>query len=133
VINNNIQKKKEVAMKKSEKRLLFWAPRILCILFAVFISIFALDVFEEGYGFWKTILALLIHLIPTWIIVIVLVVSWHREWVAAILFNALAALYIVWYWGKFPWVNYLALSGPLFLVGVLFLINWVYRTELRTR
>ena len=120
-------------MKKSEKRLLFWAPRILCILFAVFISIFALDVFEEGYGFWKTILALLIHLIPTWIIVIVLVVSWHREWVAAILFNALAALYIVWYWGKFPWVNYLALSGPLFLVGVLFLINWVYRTELRTR
>jgi hypothetical protein len=27
----------------------------------------------------------------------------------------------------------LIISGPLFLIGVLFLINWVYRTELRTR
>ena len=44
-------------MKRPVKRTLFWAPRILCILFAVFVSLFALDVFGEGYGFWETILA----------------------------------------------------------------------------
>jgi len=120
-------------MKKITKRVLFWTPRIICIVFAVFISIFAFDVFEQGYGILKTIIALLIHLIPTGIVVIILVISWRWEWVGAILFNALAVFYLVWYWGKFPWINYLALSGPLFLVGVLFLINWVYRIELRTR
>ena len=36
-------------MKTTPKRLLFWTPRILCLLFAGFISLFALDVFE-GQG-----------------------------------------------------------------------------------
>jgi len=120
-------------MKTITKRVLFWTPRIICIVFAVFISIFALDVFEQGYGILKTITALLIHLIPTGIVVIILLISWRRQWVGAILFNALAVFYLVRYWGKFPWIAYLAISGPLFLVGVLFLINWVHRKELRTR
>jgi hypothetical protein len=34
-------------MKRPVKRLLFWAPRILCILFAAFVSLFALDVFDQ--------------------------------------------------------------------------------------
>jgi len=32
------------------QQLLYWAPRALCIVFAVFISMFALDVFNEGAG-----------------------------------------------------------------------------------
>ena len=62
------------------KPLLFWTPRVLCLLFAVFLSLFALDVFNEGYGFWKTILALLMHLIPTWIVLAILAISWRWEW-----------------------------------------------------
>ena len=111
-------------MKRPVKRLLFWAPRILSILFAAFTSLFALDVFGEGYGFWETILALLMHLIPTGIIVVVLVISWRWEWVGGVLFTVLGALYLVMAWGK-GFVN--LMSGPLFLVGVLFLINWLYR------
>jgi len=34
------------AMNALLKRLFFWSPRILCILFAVFLSLFALDVFN---------------------------------------------------------------------------------------
>ena len=115
-------------MKRPVKRLLFWAPRILCILFAVWVSLFALDVFGEGYGFWETILALLMHLIPTGIIVVVLVISWRWEWVGGVLFTVLGALYLVMSWGHGV-VN--PISGPLLLVGVLFLINWLYRAELR--
>jgi hypothetical protein len=92
---------------------------------------FALDVFGEGYGFWKTILALLMHLIPTGIILIVLAISWRWEWVGGILFPALGVLYLVWSWGRFPWSVYVVMSGSLVLVGVLFLLNWVYRRELR--
>jgi len=79
-------------MTTPPKQLLFWSPRILCLLFAAFISIFAADAFGEGYGFWKTILALLIHLIPTGIILVILAISWRWEWVGGILFIALGAL-----------------------------------------
>ena len=119
-------------MKRPVKRLLFWTPRILCILFAVFVSLFALDVFGEGYGFWGTILALLMHLIPTGVILIVLAISWRWEWVGGVLFIALGVLYMVMFRGRSHWSAYLVISGPLFLVGVLFLINWLYRARLRT-
>ena len=120
-------------MNTSVKRVLFWTPRVLGILFAIFLSVFALDVFSEGYGFWQTIGALLLHLVPTYIIVIILAIAWRWEWVGAILFSALAAFYLVWSWGRFHWSTYLAISGPLILIGVLFLLHWVYRAKLRTR
>ena len=118
-------------MRGRVKRFLFWTPRILCLVFAVFVSLFALAVFGEGYGFWETILAFLIHLIPTGIILIVLAISWRWEWVGGILFIALGAAYIVATWSKLHWSAHLAISGPLFLIGVLFLVNWRYRAEPR--
>jgi len=116
-----------IVMNMSVKRCLFWTPRILCILFALFLSIFALDVFGEGLGFWQTMLALLSHLIPTFFILIVLVFSWRWELVGGILFTALGMLYLITCWGRFPWMTYLTISGPLILTGVLFLINWAMK------
>jgi len=120
-------------MNTSIEQVLYWSPRVLGIFYAMFLSLFALDVFSEGYGFWETILALLIHLVPVYIIVIALVIAWRWEWVGAILFIALALFYLVWSLGRFHWVTYLIISGPLFLLGVLFLFNWIYRTQLRKR
>lgn len=114
-------------VKTPLRRLLFWAPRILCILLAILLSVFSLDVLGEGYGFWETILALLMHLIPTGIIVTVLVISWRWEWVGGVLFTVLAALYVITTWGRMHWSAYVMISGPLFLTGVLFLINWLCR------
>lgn len=119
-------------MEESVKRFLFWTPRIFCIAFAVFVSLLALDVFGEGYSFFETILAFLIHLIPTGIILIALVVSWRWEWMGAIAFTALGVLYIVIFWDReFSWSIYVMMSGPLFLLGVLFLVNWLCRKQLR--
>jgi len=118
-------------MKSSVRRLLVWAPRVLCIGFIVFVSLFALDVFGEGQGFWRTILALLMHLIPTAILVVGLVVSWRWEWVGGIFFTGTGFLYLTWAWGHY--IPILGISGPLFLVGVLFLVNWLKRAELRAK
>jgi hypothetical protein len=121
-----------IIMEESVKRLLFWTPRILCVAFAFFVSLFALDVFGAGYGFFETILAFLIHLIPTGMILIALVVSWRWEWIGAIAFTALGVSYIVTFWDReFSWSVYVMMSGPLFLLGILFLINWLYRKQLR--
>jgi hypothetical protein len=120
-------------MNRSAKRWLFWTPRILCMLFAAFLSLFALDVFDEGLSTWKTILALLIHLLPVFFLILILVLSWRWAWVAGIVFPALGVLYIVWAWHRFYWPTYAIIAGPLFLLGILFWINWLYRAELRTR
>jgi len=119
-------------MKKSMKQILFWAPRLLTPLFAIFISLFAFDVFHEGYTFWETILALLIHLIPTGIVLLGLALSWRWEWIGGILFTGLGVLYLVAFRGQ-HWSAYLLISGPLFLIGALFLLNWLYRAELHPR
>jgi hypothetical protein len=122
-------------MNKAIKRLVYWTPRVLCILFAVFISLFALDVFEEGKGFWGTSVALLLHLVPTIIIVAVLVVSWRREWIGGILYIALSIFYVVWAWGRGRGTTYalIFISGPLLLVGILFLLNWRHRAVLHAK
>jgi hypothetical protein len=114
-------------MNSRTRRVLFWAPRVLCTLFAAFLSMFALDVFSEGYALGETILALLIHLVPTLIVVISLVIAWRWEWVGAILFIALALFYLISSGGE-SWI----VTGPLFLIGILFLFNWIYRTRLNT-
>ena len=120
-------------MKTPAKRLLFWTPRILGLLFAAFISLFALDVFDQQQGLWNTILALLMHLIPTGILLLILAVTWRWEWVGGLLFPALGALYIIAFWGRFHWSAYAVLSGSLFLLGALFLLGWKLRAELRAK
>ena len=116
-------------MKRSVKRLVFWTPRILCIVYTVFVSLFALDVFGEGNGLGQTVLALLMHLIPTAVIVVVLAVSWRREWLAAVVFIAAGVLYLFSNLEHLDWV--LVISGPLWLIGIFFLVNWLFRRELR--
>ena len=99
-------------MKQPVRRLLYWLPRVLGILFAVFLSLFALDVFGEGYSFWETVWALLMHLIPTAIVVLILVLAWRRAWIGGVLFPLLGVLYIVAFWNPSHWPAYLMLSGP---------------------
>jgi len=120
-------------MKKEKKRgTLYSAPRVICILYALFLSVFSLDVFNEGYGFWESMLALLIHLTPVFIVIIVLTVSWRWEWIGAIGFNTLAVLYIIMAWRQVHWTSYLMISGPLVLIGVLFLFNWIRKPRPHT-
>ena len=118
-------------MQKRVERTLFWSPRILGIGLAVFLSIFALDVISEVHGFWGTFLALLTHLVPVYIIVIILAVAWRREWVGAVLFSSLVLFYLVSSWGRLHWSAYQAISGPLFLLGALFMANWILRGKLK--
>jgi hypothetical protein len=119
-------------MNEPSKRLLYWTPRILCLAFAAFLSLFSLDVFGEGRGFWETILGLLMHNIPTFAVLAVLAVSWRWEGVGAVFFTALGVVYLVWAWGRFHMSAYIFISGPLFLMAGLFLANWLMRKQLRS-
>ncbi len=104
-----------------------WTPRVLAILYAAFLSIFAADVFEETSGFWTTLYALTMHLVPTFVIVAALLAAWRREWVGVAAFPALGALYVFWAWGRFPVSVYLVIAGPLVVLGALYAFAWARR------
>jgi hypothetical protein len=116
-------------MSRAGRRVVSWLPRVLGIAFAIFISMFALDVFSEGTGFWRTAFALIIHLIPAAIVVVALAVGWRREWAGAILFGVLGMFYLVTTLQHPDWI--LVISGPLFLIALLFLMSWLANSRLR--
>lgn len=116
-------------MNTNMKQALYWTPRVLGILLAILMGVLSIDVFDEGYGFWETIGALLLHLIPAFIAVIALAIAWRRERVGAFIFIAMALLLAV----PNRSVGMMILPGLLILVGVLFFFNWKYRAELLTR
>ena len=56
-----------------------WIPRILCILAILFISMFALDAFAPGLTIWQQIVGFLIHLTPSFLLLVALLVAWKWE------------------------------------------------------
>ena len=122
-------------MRQFLKHLLFWTPRVLGLLFALFVSLFALDVFGQGYGFWGTVGALLIHLIPVYVLLIALAIGWRWEWAGALLFASFGIWYLMISWGPFPpnaiLIAAWPLAAPALLVGLFFLIDWLYGPKLQ--
>ena len=125
-------------MTKGSKRALYWAPRAVSIAFIAFLSLFALDVFGSGQGFWQTLLALGLHLIPNFVLIAVLVLAWRWEWIGAALYAGAGMFYVASVWQRplppavrLIWI--LTIAGPAFVIAALFLWNWLKRSELRAR
>lgn len=120
-------------MSRAAAQLVYWSPRVLSIAFAIFLSLFALDVFNEVHGFWHIALAFTIHLIPAMVIVAVLLVAWRWEWIGAGLCLLGAVYYAVHmlHRNMSYWPAVMGISLPLLLIAVLFLANWIERANVR--
>lgn len=106
-------------------------PHLLGMGFVVFLSLFAFDVFSEYSGL-SAILPFLIHLMPSFILLLFVGIAWRYEWVGAIIFLGFALLYI-WSVGfERPISWYLAISLPSAIAGMLYLINWIKKRNLHT-
>ncbi len=121
------------AKNRKVNKWLFWTPRVLTFLFVLFISLFALDVFDACNGLLQCVVALFMHLIPSFLIIIFLIIAWKHELFGAVAFFGLGLLYIgtmimrpvpnglPWYTGL-SWS--LIIAGPAFAIGILFFLNW---------
>jgi len=113
-------------------KFIYWTPRILSIIFILFLALFSLDVFEMGLGFWGTTAALLIHNIPSFVLTAILIISWKYEIVGGITFVLAGLIYATFVsktaittgfeWYYVAWA--VQISGVAFIVGILFLIGW---------
>lgn len=113
-------------MNMSSPRRLVWTARILGVLFAAFTSVFAADVFSERMPVWLTMIALAMHLIPTAIVVLLLAIAWRAEAIGGLLFVLAGIGYLAFVVaGNHPLSWIVPISGPLVLVGALFLVSWM--------
>ncbi|MFA6338462.1 MAG: hypothetical protein WCW87_00135 [Candidatus Paceibacterota bacterium] len=104
-------------------KFLYWSPRVLSILFIMFLSLFALDVFDSGYQGWEMVTALFMHLLLPIVLLLVLIISWKRDLVGAIAFFAFAIFYVYMVGLDRHWSWYVAISGPAVITGILFLLS----------
>jgi len=93
------------------KKLIYWLPRILSIFFIIFISMFAFDVFETSRWFP----ALLIHLIPSFVLIALTIVAWKHARVGGFLFLLLGLLSIFYVQA--------IIAIPSIIIGIIFLIE----------
>lgn len=122
-------------------RIIFcWLPRVLAVLFIAFLSLFALDVFQKGIGPLQTAIALAMHLIPSLVLLIAVILAWRWAWIGALFFGAAGiwVLYPVWvkpllFYQTAPRhqvIGSLMIAGPALLIAVLFLVGWVMRRRI---
>lgn len=109
-----------------------WIPRIICILAILFISLFASDSFAPSLTLKEQLIGFLIHLIPSFILLILLVITWKWELVGGIIFASIGTV-------MSPFVfmmNYnrnhsigmslgiiALITVPFILTGILFIIS----------
>jgi hypothetical protein len=108
---------------------LLWSPRIAAILFTILISLFAFDVFGTGAGFFKTLLALIMHLIPSFLLITAIVFSWKRPWIGGIFMIVLGIVYFIW--AQYNTRAAAFIYIVLFIIGALFLASWFLRKQIK--
>ncbi|MFA6466719.1 MAG: hypothetical protein WCV71_02585 [Patescibacteria group bacterium] len=94
---------------------LSFAARGFAILFIIITGLFALDIGK--FSWW----GLFMHLLPSLILLVILIISWKYEKIGGILWLLAAMAYVVLVWGKVDWLTYLIMTGPILVIAILFL------------
>jgi len=106
-----------------KSKIMYWLPRVLTIIFILFMGMFSLDVFEGNDSLGNKMLGFLMHNIPVLIIIVILIIAWRNEIIGGVLLM-LAALTGSYFYHSFtgnPWS--LVVLAPFFCTGILFVIH----------
>lgn len=102
-----------------EKRFLYWLPRVLGLLFIVFLSMFSFDVFGEYHG-WELLVAFIMHIIPSLVLIGVLVLAWKIPKWGGAAYIVLGIIFTIFFKTYTEIISFLLISSPLLIVGGLF-------------
>jgi hypothetical protein len=118
---------------KTSLRILHWAPRIICILAILFISLFAADSFAPELTIWQQLGAFFMHLIPSFILFALLIIAWKWELIGGIIFTIIGIVMSPFIFN----INHnrnqfsigaslgiiLMITFPFIIVGILFIVS----------
>jgi hypothetical protein len=99
-----------------------WIPRVIFIVFVLVISLFELgELFSTHPGFWKSLLGLLIILVPIGI----LILSWKWPWIGGVTFFLLGIAYFI-NLETYHAIIYI----PIYLIAAFFFLHWLLRKQI---
>jgi hypothetical protein len=117
---------------KTKIKVFHWIPRILCILAILFISMFALDAFNPELTIRQQIGDFLMHLIPSFGLIILLIVAWKWEYMGGIIFILIGLGFSPFVFmhnfkmNQSVWMSLsiiLMITFPFIIVGILFILS----------
>jgi hypothetical protein len=105
--------------------IIHWAPRIAAMMIIFFMSLFSLDVFGMGASPLEVLGALLMHNIPSILMIILLVFAWKRPVVGFVAF-LIAAIAFAFFFVRdlYALPNLLLFVFPILLIASLFYADW---------
>ena len=97
------------------------------ILYALALLVFAADVFSKEQSISQTVSDLFLHLIPTALVLLFVVVGYKKPLIGAIIFAifaVIAIIYIITGWANLHWSAHVLIAGPLLLMSILYVIAY---------
>ena len=108
----------------SKKNKWHLAATILGVLYAVALLVFAADVFNHEQNIAQTFYDILLHLLPTAVVLLIVVVAYNRPLIGAIIYLVLGLMYIITGWARMHWSAHVLIAGPLLLLSALYITAW---------
>ncbi len=95
-----------------------WTARVLALAMCAFLALFAFDEWAPDKPLLDIATDVLIHLLPSALVLGAVGLSWRRPWLGGFAFVGLAVVYALTVGFRLDWV--FPISGPLLAVGLLF-------------
>ncbi|MBP7176389.1 MAG: hypothetical protein KBA53_09320 [Thermoclostridium sp.] len=106
-----------------------WIPRVLIIAFIVFFSMFSLDVFTGNAELADMLAGFLIHMLPSFVMILFLVITWKKPVAAGVLFIVLGVVFTFFYNTYKQGTSFFTVSFIPILAGLLFFIPSIIRRK----
>ncbi|KAF0196423.1 MAG: hypothetical protein FD166_2378 [Bacteroidetes bacterium] len=106
-----------------KNRLLYWTPRVIAIMAILFMMIFSLDCFEGSYTIGERLTCFVMHNIPSFLVVLILIAAWKWELAGGILFLLAALTGSILFRGFSGNPASLIVMAPFAVAGILFIIH----------
>jgi hypothetical protein len=109
-------------MSHGLRQVIHWTPRVLGVIFALFLALFSFDVFDMGLGPLEALGAFLIHSLPTFGLLAAVALGWRRPLAGGLLFLGWGVFY-VFAMGGGDWIAYALIGALPALIGLLFIAD----------
>jgi hypothetical protein len=120
--------------------ILFWTPRLMCIVAIVVMSMLSFDAFKPEFSSWHQIRTFILHMVPSFTLILLLLLAWRKELTGGTIFIVVGMLLSVFLY-RYNYQEYhsfiksfvpVALVAlPFCLTGILFVVDYFYKKRHR--
>jgi len=108
-----------------KQKILYWFPRVLAILAILFMMLFSMDCFGGTLKVKEQLICFMMHNIPAFIIMLVVIVAWRWEIAGGVLFLLVAIAGSIYFRSFNGNPGVIIILLPFVITGILFILHQV--------